>query len=136
MWVFCKSCLIEQPHQLDKSFAKQKKLLILHIMAQKNTHISGCEIVHLCTIAIVTMHRCMVTIALIFNILIIFSLSFSLSLWLLSFSPYSHCRQSSENATPCINREHHIKKILPKSSKTRNQYYTGFVWLLRKTQRK
>ena len=35
-----------------------------------------------------------------------------------------------------INREHHIKKFLPKSSKTRNQYYTGFVWLPRKTQRK
>ena len=35
-----------------------------------------------------------------------------------------------------INKEHHIKKFLPKSSKTRNQYYTGFVWLPRKTQRK
>ena len=35
-----------------------------------------------------------------------------------------------------INREHHIKKFISKSSKTRNQYYTGFVWLPRKTQRK
>ena len=34
------------------------------------------------------------------------------------------------------NRENHIKKFLPKSSKTRNQYYIGFVWLPRKTQRK
>ena len=35
-----------------------------------------------------------------------------------------------------INRKHHIKKFLPKSSKTRNYYYIGFVWLPRKTQRK
>ena len=91
---------------------------------QKNTHISGCKIVHLCTIATVTMH------------LLVFSLSFSLSLQLLSLSPHSHYSQSSENATPCINKEHHIKKFLPKSSKTRNQCYTRFVWLPRKTQRK
>ena len=80
----------------------------------------GCKIVHLCTIAIVTMHICTVTVALAFIILLVFSLSFSLSLGLLSLSPHSHCHWSSENATSCINREHHIKKFLPKSSKTRN----------------
>ena len=37
-------------------------------LEQKNTHISGCKIVHLCTIATVTVH------------LLVFSLSFSLSL--------------------------------------------------------
>ena len=40
-----------------------------------------------------------------------------------------------------INRDIHQQrtphqKISSKSSKTRNQYYTGFVWLPRKTQRK
>ena len=107
---------------------------------QKNTHSSGCKIVHLCTIAIVIillwLLQHLVTVALAFIILLVFSLSFFLSLQLLSLSPNSHCSQSSENATPCINKEHHIKKFLRKSSKTRNQYYTGFVWLPRKTQRK
>ena len=37
---------------------------------QKNTHISECKIVHLCTIATVTMH-----VAYAFNILLVFSLS-------------------------------------------------------------
>ena len=44
---------------------------------QKNTHISGCKIVHLCTIATVTWHICTVTVAYAFNILLVF---FSLSL--------------------------------------------------------
>ena len=100
--------------------AKWEKVLILHNLEQKNTHISGCKIVHLCIIAIVTMHICTVTVALAFIILLVFSLSFSLSLGLLSLSPHSHCRRSSVNATSCIDKEHHIKKFLPKSSKTRN----------------
>ena len=37
---------------------------------QKNTHISGCKIVHLCIIATVTMH-----VAYALNILLVFSLS-------------------------------------------------------------
>ena len=40
---------------------------------QKNTHINGCKIVHLCTIATVTVHICMVTVACPFNILLVFS---------------------------------------------------------------
>ena len=39
---------------------------------QKNTHISGCKIVHKCTSAIVTIYICTVTIALAFNILVFF----------------------------------------------------------------
>ena len=42
---------------------------------QKNTHINGCKIVHLCTIATVTVHICTVTVACPFNILLVFSLS-------------------------------------------------------------
>ena len=72
----------------------------------------------------------------IYHFISFFFLSFSLFLWFLSLSPHSHCRRSSVNATSCIDKEHHIKKFLPKSSKTRNQYYIGFVWLSRKTQRK
>ena len=52
---------------------------------QKNTHISGCKIVHLCTVATitvhictvatVTVHICTVTVAYAFNILLVFFLS-------------------------------------------------------------
>ena len=49
-----------------------KKSFILHILTQKNTHISGCKNVHKCIIATVTMHICTVTVALAFNILVIF----------------------------------------------------------------
>ena len=41
----------------------------------------------------------MVTVALPFIIILVFSLSLSLYLWLLSLSPHSYCRRSSENAT-------------------------------------
>ena len=37
-----------------QSCAKQKNVLILHILSKKNTHINGCKIVHLCTICTVT----------------------------------------------------------------------------------
>ena len=53
-------------------------------MTQKNIHISGCKIVHLCTIATVTVHICTVIVALAFIILHFFlspylTLSFSTS---------------------------------------------------------
>ena len=51
----------------------------------KNTHISGCKIVHLCTIATVTVHICTVTIALLFIILYFFSLLYHLIISPLSF---------------------------------------------------
>ena len=54
------------------NFCKIEKDSFLHILAQKNTHISGCKIVHLCTIATVTVHICTVTIALLFIILYFF----------------------------------------------------------------
>ena len=50
---------------------------------QKNTHISGCKIVHLCTVATVTVHT--------FNILLVFfslSLVTALTLTLTGLSPY------------------------------------------------
>ena len=50
------------------------------------SHISGCKIVHLCTIATVTVHIYTVTVACAFNNLLFFSL---LSLLSLSLSPYS-----------------------------------------------
>ena len=42
---------------------------------QNNTHISKCKIVHLYTIATVTVYICTVTVAYAFNILLVFSLS-------------------------------------------------------------
>ena len=84
---------------------------------QKITYLRGCKRVYKYTIATVTMHICTVTVACVFNILIIFSLSLSLLSphlthpfpHLLSLSPISlflmpplppvkpclHCRQSS-----------------------------------------
>ena len=41
---------------------------------QKNTHISGCKIVHKCTRATITVHICTIIVALAFNILIISNL--------------------------------------------------------------
>ena len=55
---------------------------------QKYTHISGCKIVHLCTIATVTWHICTVTVAYAFNILLVFFLSLLSLLWF-SLSPDS-----------------------------------------------
>ena len=52
-----------------------KKLTNFTQLKQKNTHISGCKIMHLCTIATVTVHICTVTIAYVFNILLVFFLS-------------------------------------------------------------
>ena len=52
---------------------------------KKITHISRCKLVYKYTITTITVHICMITIACVFNILIIFSLSCSL----LSFSPNS-----------------------------------------------
>ena len=47
----------------------QNEWLLLHNLRGKKTHTSLCIIVHLCTIATVTMHICTVTVALPFNIL-------------------------------------------------------------------
>ena len=89
---------------------------------QKNTHISGCKIVHLYIIGTVTVHIYTVIVACAFNILLVFSLSYlcshshshlTLSLSLLSphltppfphllllsplplVKPCLHCRRSS-----------------------------------------
>ena len=78
--------------------------------------------------------------SLLFIILLVFSPSFSLYLWLLSLSLSLIIRERhtciNRELHTFTNRENHIKKFLPKSSKTRNQCYTRFVWLPRKTQRK
>ena len=52
-----------------QSLAKRKKYIILHILNKTNIHISGCKSVQKCTTATVTMHICMVTVALAFIIL-------------------------------------------------------------------
>ena len=84
---------------------------------QKITHISGCKLVYKYTIATVTVHICTIIVACVFNILIIFSYSWSLlslllspnsllvstltslSLFLMpplpSIKPCLHCRRSS-----------------------------------------
>ena len=66
---------------------------------QKNTHISGCKIVHLCTIATVTGHICTVTVAYAFNILLVFFLSL-VSALTLTLTELSHCLCSHLTSLP------------------------------------
>ena len=63
---------------MDAKSSKIQKSLHFTYFDQKNTYISGCKIVHKCTIATVIVHICTVTVALAFIILIISSLSLSL----------------------------------------------------------
>ena len=51
---------------------KIEKVAHFTYFEQKNTHISGCKIVHLCTIITVTVHICTVTITLTSIILYFF----------------------------------------------------------------
>ena len=87
---------------------KMEKVTNFTQFEQKITYISGCKLVYKYTIATVTMYICTVTVACVFNILIIFSLSLSLLSphlthpfpHLLSLSPISlssclHCRRSN-----------------------------------------
>ena len=60
------------------NFCKIKKCSLFIHFFPRNTYISECKIVHLYTIATVTVHICTVTITCVFNILIIFSFSLSL----------------------------------------------------------
>ena len=53
-----------------------QKLLHFTHFNQKYTHISGCKVVHNYTNATVTVHICTVTVAHVFTILIISSLSY------------------------------------------------------------
>ena len=57
-----------------------------YTFSSKMLHINASKSVHICTFATITVHMCTITVALAFNILIIFCLSLSL---LLSLSPYS-----------------------------------------------
>ena len=60
---------LEQLHQFGYNCAKWKKAADFTQFEEKKTHSSLCKIVHLCTITTVTVHICMVTVALPFNIL-------------------------------------------------------------------
>ena len=70
-----KITVVRATESVDAKLCKIEKCAHFTHFEQKNTHISGCKIVHLCTIAIVTMHICTVTVALVFIILLVFSLS-------------------------------------------------------------
>ena len=88
--------MLEQPHQSMNNLAKYKKQLILHILTKKkNTNINGCKIVHKCTRVTVTMHICMVTIALLYIILISSNFATFFSLSSLSAKPMSSSSASS-----------------------------------------
>ena len=69
---------------------------------QKNTHISGCKIVHLCTVAI-----CTVTVAYAFNILLVFFLSLVSTLTLTELSPYLYSHLTSLPLFLICSHSHH-----------------------------
>ena len=106
--------------------AKWKKGTKFTQFEQKNTHISKCKIVHLYTIATVTVYICTVTVACAFNILLVFSLSClcshshshrtlschcshltSLPLFLIC-SHSHHCHQSNHAFPPTDFELHHL----------------------------
>ena len=70
-----KITVVRATESVDAKLCKIEKCAHFTHFEQKNTHISGCKIVHLCTIAIATVHICTVTVALVFIILLDFSLS-------------------------------------------------------------
>ena len=78
---------------------------------QKNTHISGCKIMHLCTIATIIVHICTVTVAYAFNILLVFSLSLvsalTLTLTLTGLSPYLYSHLTSLPLFLICSHSHH-----------------------------
>ena len=91
-----------------------KKLTDFTHSEQKNTHISGCKIVHKCTIATVTVHICTATVARAFNILIISdSLLFFSLFFICKTNPPSHVLSSSDTTH---SHRHKIKNQQKKST--------------------
>ena len=139
-----KLSFLEQLHQLVDSFAKQKNVVFLHILAQKTPTSVGVKLcIYACYSNRAYMHS--YCSASIYYFISFFSFLLSVSLVALALTLTSlslpliirECHTCiNRECHTFINREHHIKKFISKSSKTRNQYYTRFVWLLRKTQRK
>ena len=92
---------------------KIKKVVNFTQFEQKNTHTSLCIIVHLCTIATVTMHICTATVACAFYILIVFySLLFFSFFFIRKTNSPSHVLFSSDTTH---SHRHKIKNQLQKS---------------------
>ena len=72
---------------VDAKLCKIEKVAHFTYFEQKNTYISRCKIVHLCTIATITVHICTVTVACAFIILLVFSLY---CLWCSPFFSFFH----------------------------------------------
>ena len=76
------------------NLCKIEKCSLFTHFGSKNTHISWDKFVHLCTIATVTVHICMATVAFAYHILVFFFLShplfFSLSPLTLTSFVFSH----------------------------------------------
>ena len=106
---------------------KMEKVTNFTHFKQKNTHISECKVVHKCTIATVIVYICTVIVACAFNILTIFSLSWSL---LLSLSPYSPshltlCDQHQTTATRRT-RQINIKPVTENDDDWKNKILRQF----------
>ena len=98
-FIFTKSHLVhlllllwQQSHLHMYSLLKLENVPILHILIQKNTHINGCKVVYLYTIATITVHIYIVTVARLYIILILSSLFF--------LSPEQH--QCLSIVSPCF----------------------------------
>ena len=111
---------------------------------QKNTHTSLCIIVHLCTIATVTMHICTVTVACVFIILLIsihtfFSLSSPCTTNSVTFLSSSSFSSNAHNHTHRQTQPHrqintHTHSHTNKPTQTnqqRDRSVLDFLWFMR-----
>ena len=83
---------------------------------QKNTHISGCKIVHKCTSATITVYICTVTVTLLYIILILFlSSPDSFSLSSTQSPQLSTSANHTDPAPPQLNiaKHHHCNPAPP-----------------------
>ena len=72
---------------VDAKLCKIEKVAPFTYFEQKYTHISRCKIVHLCTIATITVYICTITVAYAFIILLVFTLY---CLWCSPFFSFFH----------------------------------------------
>ena len=130
---------------IKKSY-KIQKIAYFTYFDQKNTHISGCKIVHKCISATITVYICTVTVTLLYIILVLFLShhilsspeSLSLSLQLIILAPPQHRPSTTTHiaatqhhqtppppTTPTTTRTHH--KINQKSNKSTHGHTTKSI---------
>ena len=103
---------------------QNRKTCSFYTFWAKNTHISGCKIVHLCTIATVSVHICIVTVALLsIFFLSPFSCLVRLSLTHSSMPRRRRRRRSRPSQQPSTANHHHCNLVPPTTNTTIQTHY-------------